>query len=245
MASFENREELAKEDLKVIRELGIKFRGKKCWPMFRHYKPGYLPWFLDRPQVRFLTLCLEQALDVLPRFRQNPSLLSEVSASHHLVRTLNVFNGQESWTDETLPAPTPKIERLPDIPVDEVGIARLQHQNKKMSGTWEIGYLYAPTPIQEVERERPFFPRLMLVCESETGIILTFHMERDDSTPARFRDHLLEFFTAYNYLPSRLMANHPVTATILKPICRKLGIDFQYSRNLPTVEFAISEMFSV
>ncbi|HOJ52596.1 MAG TPA: hypothetical protein PLT64_08915 [Syntrophales bacterium] len=245
MASFENREDLDKKDLNIIRQLGLKFRGKKCWPMFRHYKPGFVPWFIDSAQAKFLALCLEQAIDVLPRYQKDPSLLSEATADHHFVRIRRKVSGKETWTDNTLPAPPTRMERPPDVPVDDVSIARLQRQGKTMSGTWEIGYLYAPMPIQETAGERPFFPRLMLVCETETGIILTFHMERDDTTPTRFRDHLLEFFTVYNYLPSRMYANHPITATIIRPICRKLGIDFEYCRSLPTVEFAVSEMFSV
>ena len=32
--SFENREDLAREDLAVIKELGLKFRDRQQWPMF-------------------------------------------------------------------------------------------------------------------------------------------------------------------------------------------------------------------
>ncbi len=245
MASFEDREELRKEDLKTIRELGLKFRGKKHWPMFRHYQPGYLPWFLTGPQVRFLTLCLEQALDVLPRFREDHTLLYEVNADRHLVRICNFVQGKAQWQDVIMPIPPIPPKSLPEIPVDEVGIARIRQQSKGRSGSWEVGYLYAPTPIQESPSDRPFFPRLMIVCEEETGIVLTFHMERDDSTPTAFRDHLLEFFLSHHYLPAHLSVNHPIMAVILSPICRKLGIDFDVPRSLPTVEFAISEMFSL
>ncbi len=45
-ASFENREELDKRDRQVIKELGLKFRGRKAWPMFRSYHPSLFPWFL-------------------------------------------------------------------------------------------------------------------------------------------------------------------------------------------------------
>jgi hypothetical protein len=50
MASFDDRSDLAPEDLEVIRSLELKFRGKNRWPMFRHYLPGYLPWFVTRPR---------------------------------------------------------------------------------------------------------------------------------------------------------------------------------------------------
>ncbi|MGA9347192.1 MAG: hypothetical protein WBW48_00105 [Anaerolineae bacterium] len=43
MASFANREELAKEDYQVIKRLGLKFRGRIAWPLFRSYRPAYHP----------------------------------------------------------------------------------------------------------------------------------------------------------------------------------------------------------
>ena len=54
MASFEDRAELHEQDLRLIKSLGLKFRGKKEWPMFQSYRPGYLPWFLTRSEGRFL-----------------------------------------------------------------------------------------------------------------------------------------------------------------------------------------------
>src|SRR5215212_8247992 len=44
-ASFEDREELDKRDREVIKELGLKFRGRNAWPMFRSYRPSFFPWF--------------------------------------------------------------------------------------------------------------------------------------------------------------------------------------------------------
>ena len=45
-ASFENREELDKRDREVIEELGLKFRGRNAWPMFRSYRPSLFPMVL-------------------------------------------------------------------------------------------------------------------------------------------------------------------------------------------------------
>jgi hypothetical protein len=65
-ASFENREELEKRDREVIKELGLKFRGRNAWPMFRSYSPSLFPWFLEAGEVRFLSCALEQLVDVAP-----------------------------------------------------------------------------------------------------------------------------------------------------------------------------------
>jgi hypothetical protein len=64
-ASFEDRGELTKKDRDLIKELGLKFRGRQAWPMFRCYRPGYLPWYLEAPEARSLTYALEQAVEVV------------------------------------------------------------------------------------------------------------------------------------------------------------------------------------
>ena len=80
-ASFENRDELHKKDREVIKGLGLKFRGRHAWPMFRSYRPGFAPWFLEAEEARFLRYALDQLVDVAPRFREDPSLLELTAAN--------------------------------------------------------------------------------------------------------------------------------------------------------------------
>ena len=60
MLSFEDRDALQEEDLAVIRGLGLSFRGRQAWPLFRSYRPGYLPARRDRWGIQ---LPVEDALE--------------------------------------------------------------------------------------------------------------------------------------------------------------------------------------
>ena len=42
--SIEDRDFLEDEDLQLIKELGLRFRGARAWPRFRAYRPGCFPW---------------------------------------------------------------------------------------------------------------------------------------------------------------------------------------------------------
>jgi hypothetical protein len=53
MASFEDREDLEAKDREVIKELGLRFRGRNQWPRFRSYEPGLFPWFIDAWNAAF------------------------------------------------------------------------------------------------------------------------------------------------------------------------------------------------
>lgn len=73
-ASFENRDQLDRQDREVIKKLGLKFRGAYAWPMFRSYRPGYMPWFVTAEEALRLTYALSQTLEVAPRVKDDPEL---------------------------------------------------------------------------------------------------------------------------------------------------------------------------
>lgn len=249
MASFEDRRELAPEDLAVIRSLNLKFRGKNAWPLFRHYLPGYLPWFVTADQARVLAACLEQALDVLPRFRDNPDLLQDPESGSHLVRVFGSQEGQEGgqqkrWRDEILPAPPPAPDApsAAALPVDEVGIARIRRQQKKRHGVWEIGCCYAPMPIRERRDERPYLPRFLGIVEAGSGLMLAFRMEKSGEHLRVFRDEILSCLERLDFLPERLLVDHDETAALAKPIAAGLGITIQRVPDLPAFAEALDEL---
>ena len=81
-ASFEDRGELTDKDRRVIEGLGLKFRGRQAWPLFRSYRPGYFPWYLEAWEARFLTCALEQAVEVAQRFKEDTTLLVVCQGSY-------------------------------------------------------------------------------------------------------------------------------------------------------------------
>ncbi len=85
-AWFGDRRELDKNDLKVVKQLGLKFHGSNAWPQFRSFQPGYYPWHLTESEARYLTLCLEQARDVALCLEEDPDWLSAPNKNHYLVR---------------------------------------------------------------------------------------------------------------------------------------------------------------
>jgi len=55
---FVDRDKLWKEDREVIHSLGLRFRGRNAWPLFRSQRAGYAPWLLEKDEVLFLTTAI-------------------------------------------------------------------------------------------------------------------------------------------------------------------------------------------
>jgi hypothetical protein len=99
-AWFGDRSELDKTDLKIAKQLGLKFHGSNAWPQFRSFQPGYYPWHLTESEARYLTLCLEQGRDVALCLKKDPDWLSTPNKNHYFVRVPVDEPSQSGKTNE-------------------------------------------------------------------------------------------------------------------------------------------------
>jgi hypothetical protein len=168
-ASFEDRGELTAKDRAVIKELGLKFRGRQAWPMFRSFHPGYWPWYLEAQEARFLTHALEQAAEVGLRFKEDPTLLDPPDDESCLVRVPREVGGKLVWEDEMVRVPPVEPESIPVV----MDMEALEDVKQLPQGehTLEIDFSLFPIRIEE-KGTRPYPPHMLLVVESSSGMIL-------------------------------------------------------------------------
>lgn len=99
MVSFEDREDIEDTDYNIIRKLGLRFRGKNGWPLFRSFRPHYMPWYLEKDEAEFLTLVLEQAIGVCKRLKQDSELLSPPDLGQIFIRIPEKTDDSLKWKD--------------------------------------------------------------------------------------------------------------------------------------------------
>ena len=168
-ASFEDREVLTNKDRELIKQLGLRFRGRQAWPMFRSYRPGYLPWYLEPQEVRHLTHALEQAAEVALRFKEDPALLEPIDEESYLVRVPRQVDGELVWEDKIVSVPPPEPEGI-SVVMDPQALEYVK-QLPQGEHTLEADLFVFPIHIQD-RGARPYMPHMLLVVESESGFIL-------------------------------------------------------------------------
>jgi hypothetical protein len=168
-ASFEDRGELSTKDRDVIKALGLKFRGRQEWPMFRSHRPGYLPWYLEAPEARTLTYALEQAVEMALRFKEDPGMLDPSDEESYLLRVPRQSRGNLVWEDEVVRVPPVEPEPIP-IVMDVEALEWVQ-QSPRGEHSLEVELFVVPVRIQE-RGARPYLPHMLLMVESESGMIL-------------------------------------------------------------------------
>ncbi len=243
MASFEDRKYLSNNDLKIIKKLGLKFRGPNSWPLFRDYTTGYHPWYLNSSDVRFLTLALEQTVHIYRRIGEDPDLLIGREDSHYLVRVLG-SDGIE-WKDEWL-YPEPPTPDTRDIDFGEVPelkdlMGRIRKNKNPGIDTWEIGTFFSPKGVKEGS-ERPYYPKMFVYADNGMGLMLSFLLAEPTHYQAIFLHHFLSYLAEADELPGKIITSNEEIISLLLPFAEELDIDLIKADRLPVVEEFRNEM---
>lgn len=240
MVSFEDRKFLKKQDLTLIKELNLKFRGRNEWPLFRSYLPGYAPWVLTRVEAQFLTQALQQAIGVCLRFKDDEELFTPPLKGYYLVR---VFKKEKNeWADEWLSPPPQKRSEPVVIPLDEPRLKKIKEIITKRQMIWEIGLFFSPAGVRE-KGERPYFPHIILWVDHYSGLIVKVHLTEPEEYASEFVDQFLNLLEKGTFAPEEILVKREELFTLLEPITSYLGINMKKVNHLPALEKAQTDMY--
>ena len=196
MASFEDRSALGQPDLKVVRELGYRFRGRNEWPLFRSYVPNYAPWYLEQDEARFLAAALEQGAVVANSVLKDPNHLRGALAAAVLTRRQDAKGG---WAEDWV-VPEAAGGGVEAPPVDEVRLQRLRRASKPVSGPWELHRTPLPGIIED--GGRPYYIQAVLCMDLTQGVILGFELVKPDQGAGGAGDALLGIIEKHGVYPT-------------------------------------------
>jgi hypothetical protein len=262
-AWFGSRSDLDKNDLKVVKDLGRKFRGSDAWPQFRSMQPGYIPWFLTEDEAKFLTLCLAQARQIALRFGQDPTCLTAPGKNLYLVQVRkqktdscsvaqtsgsSVAPGQQTlfpevdenpefeWESQWLaPAPLVKTTVRPVL-LDEFRLQRIKKASQGHRGVWEIDAFFTPSPVDN--GDRPFLPFTLLCAERDSGMILGTVLAEVKTWETEFAKAFLESVEQHKIIPHKLSLRKEELRQLFAPLAAQLGIEIESSKKLAAVDRA-------
>jgi hypothetical protein len=235
MVSFEDRELLDKDSYAQIKALGRKYRGRQAWPELRDYTPGYLPWRLEPPQVRFLTVAIQQTCDVARRFKDDEGYLVGPDEGQMLLREYMGGEWKERWHR---PEPAAPATAEPPPPVDELRLKRLAGRRLKRLGVWEADRLLFPGAVQGEKGGRPYYPPTLLIVDSASGIVLPPMISEPGAWRQAFQGHLLDLCEQMNGAPREIRLRDEALVALLAPIAGALKVRLRRSADLPALDDA-------
>jgi hypothetical protein len=233
MAEFTDRKELDKEDLRIIKDLGYKFRGGKAYPAFRSYLPGYAPWFLTESEAVFLEFALRCGLDYYNGYDEEAVALERKDLNRILLYTRKSNGGEGSPFEKKWFRPgTPPPPEVPHIPVDEIRLEKIKKRVAPSKEIWEGGVFYFPGG-QVVDRDRPYFPRLVTVAEKSSGLILFSNLiALETCRVSMLWEGLIKAMENRGTYPAEIQVNEEIALKALRPLADFLNIRIKMEKKL-------------
>jgi hypothetical protein len=242
-ALFEDRASLSEAERRRLRALGRSYRGRNAWPQARFHEPGYVPTVDLLPaQARLLATAVDQTLEVARRVNDDPRYLVPPASRAGQLRLRTQAPGSERWVDAwhrpphaARPEPTATLE--PAAIVREIGTLA------PATGTWEVELAYLPGVVDEGRGSRAYFPRLILVVDGASGLVLASDVRAPDQTAESVQLTVLST-TLQHHPPEILRVRHPDAARLLEPVARAIGARLTVSQRLPQAERARRAIFA-
>lgn len=236
VVQFSDRKFLSKEDLEIIKTLGLKFRGKGEWISFKRVLPGRLPRIINREEANLLLSTLEQAIDICLMFRDKPELKDR---DETLIRTSKKIDSIVTWEDTWTELDYPEEELSIYNPSEVIETIKNAIKPQKSLEEWAIDFLFLPNPVKDDEEsEDIYFPYLGVVMNNITRVGINLEMykysrEERLTYPVELFVNTVE---VTDRLPKSIVVKDEDIYNVLLEIVRALKIELKLVENIEPIE---------
>lgn len=227
-----DRLELEKKDARIIKDLGMKFRGKNDWIFFRSMRKGLYPWFLDQTEVLRLTKIYHQLIEALkPLLDQQISVAFD--AGHMLLRRYD--HGKNAWINLAAEHEVQPLAKVVPVLRDELLAARLK-EKPRYQGDLEIDVLIVDAAVFDEELKRPLMPLLLAMADVKSGELLAYKLlQPSDNEMGDLFDTVVRF-TLDQGRPKTIYVRDERMESALADLCAKTGIQLKIKPSLPVLD---------
>ncbi len=244
LLSFEDRNDLEKEEYHLIREYDIPFRGKKSWPSFRRFRPGYSPWFMDNQDAQLMIFALSETLYVanelkkgliLPNIQEDNQILIRIPSENK-----DIFNFESKYVElDQLFTLEPETRNE----ISELDLKRISKIKNLLPYQIEYVIAYVDLPILEEndETDIPQLPTLTMAVDLGEGRVIEHDLSMETPEPMEAQMMFIALLQKLNGKPSSVITNYK-TGIMIGPLLDDLGIDMEIVNDLPLTSKIIGDL---
>ncbi|SIS39712.1 plasmid pRiA4b ORF-3 family protein [Salimicrobium flavidum] len=227
LISFSDRDELEQEDYQLLKDNGFTFRGKKQWPMFRSFRPGFFPWFIDEEEAEIAAYALDKVLDVRSRNLHIPSY----EEPHWYA---NLISGNE-FIDTTISPEEYQDGEMRPMILSEFEEKRIRKEKKVLDMQLVIGTFTFHEPVEGGDT-RPFYPEVFVAVDEQGEGILYNDTFPPDDLAFRAQYAFLETIKQLGGVPASVKLQVSEATYGLLPLLEKLGIPYEEEISIPVIK---------
>ena len=214
-----DREEVPSQQYKIIRSLGLKFRGRGKWVYFHSFKRRYTPCTPDESEVLLLTAVF-RGLTAAVRAVAANTISAGFPEGHILWQE---YDGENGWNLHE--------GELPDVqksyPVVSIRDDLLKQRLKKQPCNGSellLDFCYMNVSLEDPSFDRPANPLLFIAIDARSGMVVDTKLLEPEAGET---DEILDFFISYVMNHGRMKsirARNPWIFGALEDICHHCSI---------------------
>ena len=249
--SFEDRKFLRSEDHQIIKKLGINFRGRNAWPLFRSNQPAHLAWFMNADELDFLVVGLERLLVIAPNWQKQEKqeeLGAALQDNRYLMSIPSEQNDEIIWKQEMHRIVPPQSQAIKNRSLQDEANLEAVCDLPLVSNKLEMSMAIMRNPIQDHSGERPYYCYLIILVEASSGHVAGFELVPPKPTYEAAYDQFVPFLIKSllnnQILPEEIFVKNAFHAGLLKTVADRLGIEVTVKPTLPRSEDAITSLMN-
>lgn len=238
MCNFGNRDELTNKERNIIKELGLKFRGKNNWIYFRVFEKGYAPYMPNRSEVLELTDILKNLYMALGALHKGVKV--DFEGGHTLMRRFD--EERNLWINYEMPVFIPEVQYNIPVLQDEILIKRLKKQPQD-SAILELDIAYLNSAIKERGYDKPLIPRLCVLADVRSGMLLEQIMMTPDDDEVEVIFGIIINYIMQRGKPKQIIVRDEYISSILTDLCKQVGVEMVISGEMPGIDEFVESFF--
>ena len=244
-----DRDDLPIAERGIIRDIGLKPRGKGNWPMFIAHAPGLPPVFARDRLLGVMAETMKAINDLAcmagndPRFADFVGNKPEKQALIEIACKPNGKGNTYSmnWV-KRLPTPAP----LPCHEPTELQLKQVEAMKRKQGKSGGVLELYGfRVPGVEECGDSVYCPYAIMIADPGLGIIRNFHACKGRiPDKAEYAVHFIRVLDSMKSLPREIHVSDGLSMSMVNNICQAAGIRVVRKPYLPMAVGAFKEMMS-
>lgn len=217
---FDFREYVSEESRDIIKQLGLRFRGKNNWIHFTSRQPGYLPSIPDAEEVATLIPLFDQLKTALIELEEKDYTFYDGSDAAYYK---SYDKATRTWTAK------PQFIDWDDLALEYEVITQLDIPDhllnmKPTSQIWEFDIAYLGTGYPDETTGRFFNMIAASILDQESLFALTFDvLHRNDDFAIDSLDLLLNSIEDHG-MPKEVHIRNPRLFHAIKDTCKRIHL---------------------
>lgn len=230
-----DRDEVPPQQKKIIKELGLKYRGKGKWPYFVSFQKRFYPYHLNDDELHVFIKVLERLIDIMQNYSQQ-----KIDVDYEKEEMIYAYKKDDQWQYIAHVRKDDINKMMPVELTNQQYLEKLIQQPQKQNQLI-IDLSYLSQGMYDKGHSRPINPLVFLVIDLESQMLLTMNLLKTEEDEILCCIQFLCQYIEIHGRPDAVFIRNPIIYCAIADICEKCDIEL-YQTKLDMIDNILDDL---